>query len=104
MIVDATFLDRSQCAMLADTAARLAVPFLVLDFHADEETLRSRISRREWTGANASEASLAVLGDQLQSQQPMSEAEMEATIGINTAESDWLDRLTSAVQRWGAAT
>lgn len=103
VIVDAAFLERRHRAMLADTAARLAVPFLILDFHADEQTLRSRVSRRELADADASEAGLAVLGDQLHSRQPLSDGERRSSIGVNSGEPRWQDALTRAVQEWPAA-
>jgi uncharacterized protein len=84
VIVDAAFLERSHREMLARTAAGMNVPFLILHFHADEQTLRERVSGRQRTQDDASEADLAVLGQQLRSRQPLRGPEMAAAIDIDT--------------------
>ena len=85
VIVDATFLDHSHREMLARAAVRTNVPFLILHFHADEQTLRERVCSRQRSQEDASEADLAVLDQQLRSQQPLSGSEMAATISIDTS-------------------
>jgi len=103
VIVDAAFLARDQRTIFADAASRLEVPFLVLDFYVDEAILRNRISQREATDADASEAGLAVLDHQLHSRQPLSDTERRTSMRVNSAERGWLATLTNAVQQWSAA-
>jgi hypothetical protein len=100
VIVDAAFLDRGRRRAMAESAAQLGVPFLILDFRADEETLRTRIDRRETAGGDASEAGLAVLKEQRRAEEPLSNGEKQSSIGVNTAGTHWLDTLAAAVQEW----
>jgi hypothetical protein len=75
VIVDATFLQQVQRTSLRSLSERLGVPFAILDFAADEVVLRARIAERERAGGDASEATLAVLERQLQSREPLTDAE-----------------------------
>ena len=70
-IVDATFLARWQRDLFRDLAAKLGVPFVILDITARESTLRERIVLRARLGADASEAGLAVLEHQLRTAEPL---------------------------------
>lgn len=65
VLADATFLARSQRRLFETLAAELGVPFLLLDVHAREPTLRARIETRARQGGDASDAGLAVLEHQL---------------------------------------
>jgi predicted kinase len=76
---------------------------LILDFQADEETLRGRIARRNAAEADASEADLAVLDEQRQSREPLSDAERRASIRVETAETGWPRQLEHAVRKWFTA-
>ena len=71
VVLDATFLQREQ----RDRARRLAtghgVPFLILEFDVDTDTLRDRVSQRLTHGGDASEADLDVLAAQLRTAQPL---------------------------------
>jgi uncharacterized protein len=70
-IVDATFLRRWQRDLFYDVATELAIPLVIVDFVAQESTLRTRIAQRAATGADASDADLAVLGHQLRTCEPL---------------------------------
>ncbi len=86
-IVDATFLKCGQRSRFRDLAAQAGVPFLIVDFTASEETLRTRIRARSETGGDASEADLAVLEYQLRTQEPLQPEESRQTFfhDANTA-------------------
>ena len=71
VILDATFLQREQRELARDLARRLGVRFVILDFQASEATLRERVLARQRSGADASEADLAVLDDQIANAQPL---------------------------------
>lgn len=103
VVVDAAFLKQAQRRMFAETAARSNVPFLILDFQADEESLRGRIARRHAAEADASEADLAVLDEQLQSREPLSDGERRAAIRVDTDETGWVRELEHAVRKWFTA-
>lgn len=80
VIVDATFLresDRRDFRLLADEEG---VPFEILHFTADEGELRDRITQRATAEADASDADLAVLRQQLATQQPLTAQEQPFVI------------------------
>lgn len=68
VVVDATFLKRSQREAFRALAKSQKVPFQLIHLEADLATLRQRIKERTH---DASEADLAVLEYQLQSYQPL---------------------------------
>ena len=74
-LVDATFLKRDQRAQFRALAIKHSTPFAVFDIQAAEATLRQRIAQRAGAGADASEASEAVLERQLASQEPLTREE-----------------------------
>jgi aminoglycoside phosphotransferase family enzyme/predicted kinase len=81
-VVDATFLDTAKRADFAALAERLQVPFVILDCEAPPALLEQRIHARQAAGADASEADLAVLSAQLQTREPLSEAERAQAITV----------------------
>ena len=85
VIVDATFLQRRQRDMFRALAARAGVPFLIVDFTAGEEILRSRIRARSERGADASDADLAVLEHQLGTHEPFQADEHESVFACDTS-------------------
>jgi len=97
-IVDATFLKTDQREMMRSLANRLDVPFHLLDFQADEEQLRERISKRLEAGADPSEANLDVLNLQLRNCEALTPEEQANAIPVNTAEPEFASRLLEAVE------
>jgi len=85
IIVDATFLQRRQRDMFRALAARAGVPFLIVDFTAGEEILRSRILARSERGADASDADLAVLEHQLGTHEPLLADEHESVFACDAS-------------------
>jgi uncharacterized protein len=79
-VVDATFLDRAQRGRFAALAARLDVPFVILDCSAPVDVLRERIQRRRGQSGNVSDAGLAVLESQLAAREPLSGSERGAAV------------------------
>lgn len=65
VIVDATFLRRETREMFRRLATRAVAPFAIIDFSADQATLRGRVLARGERGDDASDADLAVLDHQL---------------------------------------
>lgn len=63
-IADATFLKRWQRDLLRGVAADRRLPFVIIACTAPASVLRARVSRRLERGADASEATLAVLEEQ----------------------------------------
>ena len=88
VIVDAAFLIRNERDRFRALAAETNVPFLLLDCQADPEELRRRVVRRSATGADASEATLAVLELQLNTGEALSADERQQAISVITQYDD----------------
>ncbi len=71
VIVDATFIARWQRDLLRETARTRGIEFRILDFPVPVATLRERIVQRSRAGGDASEADLAVLQYQLETEEPL---------------------------------
>lgn len=80
VIVDATFLQHTQRQRFAALACELSVPFHIADFQADEQTLRERILSRRRDGGDASDATLAVLNEQLRTADALTDDERRFVI------------------------
>ncbi|MFA7386345.1 MAG: AAA family ATPase [Thiohalobacteraceae bacterium] len=97
VILDATYLLRSQRNQIRRLAAVAAVPFVILDVQAPESVLRERITHRKATERDASEATLAVLDRQLTIAEPLGPDEREHTIPVDTTKSIDLEELGRAI-------
>jgi aminoglycoside phosphotransferase family enzyme/predicted kinase len=71
VIVDATFTARWQRDLLRDVAHARKLEFRILDFPVPLATLRERIVQRSRAGNDASEADLAVLQHQIETEEPL---------------------------------
>lgn len=98
VIVDATFLDRSQRAAFIGLARRRQVPVLILRCEADTATLRERIIRRATRERDASEAGLEVLERQLEHWEAPDEAEGALTLTVDTGAEIAMDSLVRQVR------
>ena len=97
-VVDATFLTRAQRDAFRRLAAQLGVPFTILEFRADAETLRRRVAHRSAQGHDASEADVAVLHGQLAALESLTAAEQTYALTVDTAAPQAPQRLLEAVQ------
>lgn len=106
VLIDAAFLQTKQRIMFQQLALDKQVNFLILDFYAQEAELKRRITRRQELGNDPSEATLAVLEYQLKTAQPLSDAELEKTIRIDTgADNAWEKLMTaSPFKDWQATS
>jgi predicted kinase len=75
VIVDAAFLRRSLRERFAEIAQGAGATFAIASCSASPATLRSRVSAREQAAGDASEAGLAVLEQQLATQEPLAAEE-----------------------------
>ena len=71
VLVDATFLKRADRDVFRDLAVELGASFVILAPQATPEQLRARILARNAQGTDASEATLAVLAQQLREVEPL---------------------------------
>ena len=99
VIVDATFLKQSHRQQFKELAESLKVPFVILDIQASEDILRSRITKRAEYDKDASEATLAVLEQQLKSQEPITGDEEFYTIQIDTENLLDLEQLAQHIKK-----
>jgi hypothetical protein len=83
-LVDATFLKRDHRERFASLAAAMAVPVLVLDFHARTCVLAERVSRRAAQTYSESDAGSMVLVRQLANEAPLDADEMAHTVCFDT--------------------
>lgn len=79
-LVDAAFLRRWQRNLFRELASALSVPFVIVDFAASEAALRERIARRIDGSTDASDADVTVLEQQLRTQEPLGDAEMDDVV------------------------
>ena len=93
-IVDATFLKTEQREQFKKLASEVGVKFIIIDFQASDEELNRRVAQRK---NDASEATLAVLKQQLQSAQALSTEEQAHVITVNTESDKVLDKLLEAI-------
>jgi uncharacterized protein len=84
VIVDATFLRRSERDVFARLAPRHGARFAILDCVAPEDVLRRRIVARAAEARDASEASLEVLAHQLAEQDRLGPEEEAAAVRVPT--------------------
>lgn len=87
VIVDATFLHRRWRDPFQALAGEIGVPWLIIAVEAPLDVLQIRISRRQQSGGDASEAGLAVLRAQLKEQDPLSAEEQAHTLHFTAAET-----------------
>jgi aminoglycoside phosphotransferase family enzyme/predicted kinase len=92
-IVDAAFLKIGQREPFRQLATDCGVPFSIIDFQASDDELSRRIKQRQ---NDASEATVAVLHQQQQSAQPLSEQEQSCVITIDTENDKALDTLLAS--------
>ena len=84
VIIDAAFLrveDRQQFKALAD---RLGASFVIISCVASREEMAQRITRRAIDKADPSDATVAVLNQQLESLVPLQAEELRSVIQVNT--------------------
>jgi hypothetical protein len=98
LIVDAAFLRRTDRDAFRNLARELDVPFAIATCKASEAALRARVAARERAGADASEASTAVLERQLATQEPLGENERNAVVAFDT-EAGGTDAATRALEQ-----
>jgi uncharacterized protein len=80
VVVDATFLLRHQRQQFRELAEEMGVPFQILAFQAEPETLRQRLRARRQAGSDASDADENVLEMQLQSLEQLTENELRDVV------------------------
>jgi hypothetical protein len=103
VIVDATFLKKTDRDLLYRSAAELETPLIILDFKVPEAELRRRVEQRTAEGDDVSEADVEILNRQLTTQRPLDEDERRRTITVypDTRPAEVAARITALVDRKG---
>jgi aminoglycoside phosphotransferase family enzyme/predicted kinase len=86
VIVDATFLHRGSRDNFRQLADTLSIPFVIVDCVADPAQLRQRLVERESHGRDASEATVAVMENQVRDAQPLAREEQPYRLAVESAE------------------
>lgn len=97
VVVDAASLKSWQREIFRGQARAQEVPFRLITCRAAEATLRQRLQHREEAGSDASDASVSVLQHQLQSGDPLSDAE-EANAYFVAGGDDSLDSVLQEIK------
>ncbi|MDX2493341.1 MAG: AAA family ATPase [Desulfuromusa sp.] len=82
-IVDATFIKQSSREQMRQLALKRQVPLVILDFPLAEKELRQRVKLRAGQTKQVSEATEAVLDNQLTDEEPLVARETHHVISIN---------------------
>jgi aminoglycoside phosphotransferase family enzyme len=105
VVVDATFLKRTEREVFRALAESMDAPYVILDFHAPFNVLRERVAARHARRNDASEADLQVLDRQIATREPLTPLEMEASVVVDgtrpPARQSWrrvLDRIAPAAR------
>lgn len=113
MLVDATFLERARRLVFRRLAQRCHTPFVLLLVHAPAPLLAVRLMARARSGADPSDADLAVLASQLALSHRQAVAPDEAELAIDVcndeafgskALSELVSQLRKALHRPGQVT
>lgn len=99
VIIDATFLKQSDREPFRELAESLGMPFLILDFPADEGVCRERIRRRAREGTDASEATEEVLDRQLRAREPFLPDETRIVVPFSTESPETIASSLDEIER-----
>jgi hypothetical protein len=107
VIVDAAFLEAHHRDLFTTLAQRHGTPFLIVCCRAGVPVLKARIAGRQKLGVDPSDADLGVLRRQIESFDPISEAETGFLVEVDTVSHDavpeTLARIRSMIDTRAAA-
>lgn len=98
VIVDAANLKQQQRQLFTDLAKSLQIPFMIIDYHASEVTLRQRIKKRAQQQDDVSDATLAVLEQQLKERELLIGAEQPFVIQIASDAAIEIDAIVDKIR------
>ncbi len=101
VIVDATFLDRQHRTRFWNLANEYSAPFCILCPVAPRDELARRVTARQAAGTDASEATVPVLERQLEDMDPLSSAEREFALEIESVADADLTPVARFLRRSG---
>lgn len=98
VIIDATFLNPVHREMFRSLASRRRCRFLIVSCVSSTATLETRLDKRAQCGLDPSEATRAVLWQQLQSQQPLTTDELRQTVLVDTSQAGSINAKSSEIR------
>ena len=98
-IVDAAFLRLGERTRFRALAEELGVPFVILSCSANDSVLRKRVAARAARKNDASEATVAVMEQQVVSQEPLTAGELHAAIIVDTGGAPRVQELVQALKQ-----
>lgn len=93
VIVDATFIHKRTRHSYLELAEQLGIAVRIISCHCEQKLIEARLKRRKTQGGDASDADIPVMHDQLKVQQPLTEAEEQHAIVLDTDDDDAINRL-----------
>lgn len=97
VVLDATYLKRSQREEARKVAAACGVPLLILDCQAPLAQIHAWLAERQAAGTDPSDATPAVVAAQLAAREPLDDTERACSLPIDTTQADSLSRQLSAL-------
>ena len=95
VLIDATFLKRKYRKMFKNIADTHRVPFCILHLDAPKSVLARRVTERHLAKADASEADLNVLENQMHQAESLDASEQRETVKL-CSDIDWTDESTDS--------
>lgn len=99
VVIDATYLKRTQRQAACDVAEASGVPFLILDCAAPDNIIAGWLEQRQAAGLDPSDASMAVVHAQQASREALSDEELTHSKRVDTHESASLDSLIERIRQ-----
>lgn len=88
VVLDATFLKRGQREVFMMLAKELACPFVILDVYAPSAVLAERIERRFEEGHDASDATVAIMERQRETEESFTQAEKSHVVRVDSTDPE----------------
>ena len=97
VIIDSAFLKKNERDMFRRLAEISSASFVIVKCLASQEILKQRITERLNSGTDASEATVDILKQQKDWEEPLTAAELERAIVLKTDQADWKKQLFFAL-------
>ncbi len=93
VVIDGASLKFQERALCCQPAIELQYPYFIVKCMAPDDVLKRRIIKRQFNNTDASEATLGLIKQQRQWEEPLSDQEKEHTIVLNTTCKHWREKL-----------
>ncbi|MGH1463200.1 MAG: AAA family ATPase [Neptuniibacter sp.] len=93
VVVDATSIRQRTRQSYIELAKKLNIPVRLIACECEVKLIEARLNKRASEGADASDADIAVMKEQIQHLQPLTPEEQELAVSVNTDDDDAISRL-----------